>query len=127
MKELFFNYKIVRIIVISLLMIISLSLVIVLFFKFYPPFGGTPSYKDKEDYEKRSTNYKNGKFQNENEFKLMYNTDEENKYISNKDSKPKDKIPVKKPMIIDKPEKQELNITWLGHSTILININGMNI
>ena len=30
-------------------------------------------------------------------------------------------------MIIDKPEKQELNITWLGHSTILININGMNV
>ena len=51
MKELFFNYKIVRIIVISLLIIISLSLVIVIFFKFYPPFGGNPSYKDKEDYD----------------------------------------------------------------------------
>ena len=127
MKELFFNYKIVRIIVISLLMIISLSLVIFLFFKLYPPFGGIPSYKDKEDYEKRSINYKDGKFQNENEFELMYNTDEENKYISNKEIKPKDKIPIKKPMIIDKPLKEELNITWLGHSTILININGMNV
>ena len=93
MKELFFNYKIVRIIVISLLMIISLSLVIFLFFKLYPPFGGNPSYKDKEDYEKRASNYKNGKFQNENEFELMYNTDEENKYISNKDTKPKDDNP----------------------------------
>lgn len=127
MKEFFLNYKIVRVLVVSIMIIMSISLVIFLFFKLWSPFGGTPSYKDKEDYEKRSTNYKDGKFHNENEFKLMYNTNEENKYISNKDSKPKDKIPVKKPMIIDKPEKQELNITWLGHSTILININGMNI
>ena len=30
-------------------------------------------------------------------------------------------------MIIDKPNEKELNITWLGHSTILMNISGMNI
>ena len=127
MKELFMDYKIVRIIVISLLIIISLSFIVFLFFKLWIPFGGTPSLSDKEDYEKRASNYKDGKFHNENDFKMIYKTNEENEYISSKDTKPKDEIPVKTPMIIDKPNEKELNVTWLGHSTILMNISSMNV
>lgn len=127
MKELFMDYKIVRIIVISLLIIMSLSFIVFLFFKLWVPFGGTPTLSDKEDYEKRSDNYEDGKFHNENEFKMIYKTDEENVYISNKDTKPKENIPIKTPMIVNNPNKKELNITWLGHSTILMNISGLNV
>ena len=61
MKEMFMryfmDYKIVRIIVISLSIIISLSFVVFLFFQLWTPFGGTPTIIDKEDYKKRISSF----------------------------------------------------------------------
>lgn len=127
MKELFFNYRFVRIIVISLLTFLSLLFIVLLFFKLWVPFGGNPSFSDKQDYEKRASNYKNGKFYNEREFKMIYTDKVENKYVSVKDTKPKEEIPLESPNILESPSINKLNITWLGHSTILMNMHGMNL
>ena len=106
---------------------VIIIIIILLFIKLYIPFGGTPSDNDEKDYEKRANNYKDGKFYNKNEIKMNFFTNEKNSYISAKELKPKDNIPTETPIFKKNDNIENLNITWLGHSTILINISGMTI
>ena len=114
-------------VVIILMVILLLLLVIFLFLKLWPSFGNTPSSEDMKDYSKRAKNYNNGKFYNENEFKMIYNNYAENEYISNKGVIPTEIISATKPRILDKTDVKTLSITWLGHSSTLIQMHGLNI
>jgi len=121
------NSKIVKVLLVIIMVFVILLFAVFLFLKLWIPFGGTPSKKDKEDYLKRSNNYKNGKFYNENKFQMIYNNAEKNKYVSNKSVTPEDEIPIVKPNLLDNPPVDMLNITWFGHSSLLMQMHGMNI
>lgn len=126
MKEIL-NNKIIRIILFAILFVLIILLISFLFLKLWPPFGGTPSKSDKKDYAKRSTNYKNSKFHNEHEFQMIYNKFEKNKYVSTKGETPTEKIPTAIPNISERLDIDKLNFTWLGHSSLLMQMHGMNI
>ena len=119
--------KMVRILLIIIITIISLIVMGYLFIKLYKPFGASPNKKDKEDYAKRSSIFVNGKFKNNGEFKNMSSWDDYYKdRCDNKGTIPIDEIPVKEYKYIE-AKKDEVLITWFGHSTILIQMHGMNI
>ena len=119
--------KMFRIIINIIIIILILFLVAFSILKFYPPLGGTPSKKDKQNYASRADNYKDGKFQNENDYQMIYENPGQNTYVSNKGTVPKEKIPIVKPTYLENPEIDTLNIIWLGHSTLLMQMHGMNI
>lgn len=95
--------------------------------KFYKPFGGNISKEDRKDYSNRASNYYDGKFHNEDDFSLMSHGDNENEFTSNKGDTPQDEIPIKTPSFLSNPKKDDLTITFLGHSSLLIQINGLNV
>ena len=68
MKRILVNSRLFKILIITLIILIVLILISSLFIKLYIPFGGTPSSSDRENYKKRASNYKDGKFYNENDF-----------------------------------------------------------
>ena len=114
------------------LLILSLIVLIIIFvgwifIKLYKPFGGVPNKKDEENYSRRSDNFKNGKFYN-NDFKLR--TKYRDSYAdrtTGKSTTPNKKLEVEK-YEYDKDFKEEgLYITWFGHSTILLQMHGKNI
>lgn len=121
------NHKLLRLIIIIAIIALILFLAVYLILKFYPPLGGTPSKEDKENYASRATNYKDGKFYNLTDYKIIYKKTESNKYKSKKETVPKDKIPTIKPSFIEKTKIDTLNITWLGHSSLFMQMHGMNI
>ena len=127
MRNLFFNYKIRKFLKIFFIIILILLLVIFLFLKLWLPFGGRVSNSDKQNYSSRAKNYKDGKFHNENDFQTIYTSVVKNNFVSNKKSTPIDKIPIEKSSYLENPDVDILNITWLGHSTLLMQMHGMNI
>lgn len=129
MKKILTNKWIIllkKALLIILITIITILIIAFLFLKFYPSLGGMVTEKDIEDYKKRAINYKDGKFINEENFELKYEKTE-NKYLSTKDTKPKEKLKVENPSIIENLNEDDLTITWLGHATNLIQMSGMNI
>lgn len=121
MKRLF---KIMLKIFIIVLIIIVLAF---LFIKLYKPFGSSPNKNDKNDYFKRSKIFKDGKFVNIKDSNTNDNyIDTFKDRTSGKDTTPLDEIPYKK-YKYKKAKKDEVLITWFGHSSILIQMHGLNI
>lgn len=100
---------------------------VILFLKYWIPFGKIPSQADRQDYSLRFAHFKKKRFYNEHDYQLIYKHAPQNYYISNKSVQPLDKIPVQKTSINKNPNIQTLSITWLGHSSIYIQMHGMNI
>ena len=107
------------------LLIIFFIMLIVLFLILYKPFGGVPNKDDFKKYLKRSSIIRNEKF---------INTAIDRKYVdlysnrtTNKGVKPRDKFLVKRFSYVSSYDKDDVLITWFGHSTILIQMSGLNI
>lgn len=119
--------KIMKILLIILAVVAIFVLFAYLFIKLYKPFGASPTKKDWKDYEKRSENFKNGKFSNTGSFTLMSNWDDPYKdRTTGKGKTPKDDLPYIK-YEYKEASKDEVLITWFGHSSVLIQIHGLNI
>lgn len=119
--------KMYKVLIIISIIIISIVIFAFLFIKLYKPFGSSPNKKDKEDYAKRSEIFTNGKFKNPGNFTIMSKWNDPYKdRTDNKGSTPSDKVPVKKYKYIENKESDVL-ITWFGHSSILIQMHGLNI
>ena len=110
-----------RIIIVLIVLVICFILFVIL----YKPFGWIPNDKDFKNYLKRSSIIKNRRF---------LNTTSKGKYVdlygsrtSGKGVKPKDKFPVEKFSYVDKYKEDDVLVTWFGHSTILIQMSGLNI
>lgn len=111
-----------------MIILIILLLFAILFYLFCPALGSKPNKKESEEYKKRASNYINDKFRNLEEFKLLdNNVTDKNIFMSNKGKKPKDEIPVKRPVFSNSPLSEDLTITWLGHSSIFLQMSGQNI
>lgn len=120
--------KLMKILLIILIIILVLLVSAVAFLKFYKPFGASPSKNDKADYAKRADNFDGDKFYNPDKFNMYTNWEDPYKNrTTGKGSTPSDELPYVE-YEYTKPEKEDdVLITWFGHSTVLIQMHGLNI
>ena len=108
--------------------IVVIGAVVYLVTLFWPAFGKKPDAKKRENYQKRASNFKDGKFHNLDEFYLFTDDSEmDNFFESDKRPVPIMTIPAKSPSFINHPTIDQLSITWFGHSSLMIQMHGMNI
>lgn len=105
--------------------LLVIIVVLIIFIKVSPVFGGSASKEANKEYSERGTNYIDKKFIYPEQYKLKVEAGENS--ISKKGRTPKDALPVMKPTFQNNPDIKELNVTWLGHSALLIQLHGMNI
>ena len=98
---------------------------VMLFLYINPVFGGRISKNEKKDYITRAGNYIKGRFTYPKEYELEGESTDNR--VSNKGKSPKSVLPSVKPIINNDISKSELMVTWFGHSTVFIQMNGMNI
>ncbi len=104
--------------------LIFIGICIFLFINLYKPFGGVPNNNDFKDYLIRSSIIKNNRFRSSSNDKY---TDLYSDRTSGKGVKPKDKFPVEKFSYVSDYKDNDALITWFGHSTVLIQMSGLNI
>lgn len=116
--------KLFKVGIIVTIVFFSLFFLIYLVLNFYPSIGRTPNQKKQEEYANRTELYYDNKFHNIKNIKLI-----KSKYDKNikTQARPNKKIPVLKWSYFPKAKKGETTITWLGHSSILLQINEKNI
>ena len=121
--------KWVKVLLIIGSVIVALIIAAIIFLTFWKPFGGKASQEDKENYASRATNYDGKIFHNEHDFDLLADVDDnaDDGVISDKGVVPEDAIPIIKPEYNDKLSVSDLQITWFGHSSLMIQIHSMNI
>ncbi|MCR5172102.1 MAG: MBL fold metallo-hydrolase, partial [Treponema sp.] len=120
------------------ILIAAIFLIALVFVLFWPSFGGSASRQDKIDYAGRAPNFYDGVFHNDNGFSpmsLQKNPAPDPKKISDNTPRPDFEFPVKTPDFIQNGQRgsgqrapiDEFNSTWMGHSTIFMQMHGMNI
>ena len=116
-----------KVILVLVAIILIITIIAVCFMIFWKPFGDIPDKEDKNLY-KRAANYdfEKGKFFNETEYKLIGNSGENN-FVSNKVTVPKAVIKSKTPNLKENLMLDDFSVTWFGHSTVLLQMHGMNI
>lgn len=102
---------------------------ILLFLKLWVPFGAKANKQRQKEYQQRTRNYQKNKFNNIKPFQMIYKVKKGQKdyILSQKGVVPRDTIPIQKPSLYKDLNQQSLTITWLGHSSLLIQMQGMNI
>ena len=108
----------------KLIMIFGVIVGIEAVFRLYPAFGGKVTEKDRENYRSRCRYLKGKKFIYPDEWEMEGLPT--NDKVSSNGSRPKDKLPVYTPDF-RLPDKGKLKFTWFGHSSILLQVSGMNI
>lgn len=114
--------KIIKVIAIVILV---LMLAIYLFLKFYPSIGDTPTKEMQENYAIRSDNIEDGVFYNIESYETNFLSAVSSK--SGERKTPSGTIPVVKNSVIEKLDEDEFAFTWLGHSSLLLQLSGKNI
>lgn len=113
-----------------ILSIMFIVLIVFLVLKFNPVFGGNPTKKQKEDFEKLE-NYHNRKFQNPTSTKVEVKLENIPSMLKKFLSKGENRRPSKELQITDidwdKVNSPEDSVTWLGHSTFLLSIDNSKI
>lgn len=128
MGEFIKNHKWIKAIIILLVVLMILLLAALLFLKLWPAFGGRASAEEQKDYEARAENYRDGKFYNDGDFQIVRETEQTDEYImSGKGTKPEGEIPVAEPAFDEELPEDEVRVTWFGHSSLLLQMHGMNI
>lgn len=128
MKTFFIKHKVLRAIFILVCLLILIAAAAMIFLKTWPAFGGKASKADMDDYAKRADNFSDGKFSNTEPFEMIAgDADEDDQILSDKGVEPEGTIPTEQPDYGNKPEGKQVHVTWFGHSSLLLQISGMNI
>ena len=90
-----------------------------------PVFGGRASKEQQGDYAERAANYVDGRFTYPGEY--IEEGLSADVRVSTKERKPIENLPVVSPKIPAEPEIDRVYVTWLGHSTTLLQMHGLNI
>lgn len=93
------------------------------FLRFWPPIGNQPDKDQKELFEKKTENYYNGQFHNENEVSVLTGEG----YPESPRKEPETKIVAEEPDILTDPGEDDLTYTWIGHSSFLLQLGKKNI
>ncbi len=112
-----------RILLIFFIAILVILIIAFLFLKFYPSVGKTPDKEMQKSFAEKTDKFYDGEFHNENGFKLMSGN------IGKKSSRrtPDDTIPVMELKDIQRADVNDMNVTWLGHSSSFIQMGDKNI
>ena len=125
------NVKLKKIMLIIFILIIVIIIGALTFIDIWLDFGKTPSEKSKKIYSAKTEYYHDGKYHNSKDFEMLVKVKERNMITemltSHPDTKPKGKIPVDKIDEFPHAEADEMKITWFGHSTVMLQMHGMNI
>lgn len=128
MKRLSKSHKLVRAVVVLIIIIMGIVVAVFTFLKLWPAFGGKASKEDKKDYARRAENYHDDRFFNDGDFQIQHKAEKnDDRIMSTKLTEPKAKLPVKSSSYDLNPEQNNVQITWFGHSSLLLQMHGMNI
>lgn len=124
-----FSRVLARIAVTLVCVILSITLIAVIFITFWTPLGAKASKDRRENYAERADNYSDGAFHNTGDFSIMSGgySDAYASRAGSKGSVPQDTIGTVKPSFSTSLTNDELTVTWLGHSTVLVQLEGLNI
>ena len=113
--------------IVSILFIIGIAAA--LFLALWPAFGAAASGKDREDYKSRADNFDGERFSNEHEFHMMEKVPDNaaDGVISSKGTKPEEILKAATPDFKKIRSAEDVTVTWFGHSTLFIQMHGMNI
>lgn len=128
MKQLSKSHKLVRAVVVLIIIIMGIVVAVFTFLKLWPAFGGKASKEDKKNYARRAENYHDDRFFNDGDFQIQHKAEKnDDRIMSTKLTEPKAKLPVKSSSYDLNPEQNNVQITWFGHSSLLLQMHGMNI
>lgn len=106
-----------------MLLILALTVLILaaaalLFLRFCPSVGKTPSASEQRKLAGRSRQYSEGAFHNENDVKTMTGAQS----FSGERKRPEATLPAETPALLPQPGLDDLTFTWLGHSSFLLQM-----
>lgn len=128
MKEFIKRHKWIKVVVILFVILFLLLLAVLMFLKSWPAFGGRASAEDRQDYEARAENYRDGRFYNDGDFQIVRETEQTDEHImSSKGTEPEGELPVVESSYDEELPEDEVRVTWFGHSSLLLQMHGMNI
>ena len=131
MKKLLHFLAIIGIVIVGVIAVVSLFAFV--FLKAWKPFGGKASKADRKNYAERAANFDGKKFHNEEDFSAVMdkNAAPDPLTFSKRQPRPDFEFPTKMPDYLSDPENrlplEEFRITWFGHSSLLLQMHGMNI
>lgn len=112
-----------KVLLILVIIVIIILIIGLLFLNFYPSIGDTPNKEKQKEYEKLTELYYDKQFHNEKDFEVMTGTPSE----ESERSEPESRISVQKIDSIDRAGADEMKVTWLGHSSSLVQMGEKNI
>lgn len=115
--------KMLKVLIFIIVFFIVIILVGLLFINFWPGIGQVPNSKMKSTYSDRTEFFDGEKFTNrtENISQLVSEKDVSGARLTTEN------IPVIKSENVENGQKGKLFVTWLGHSSILVQLGEMNI
>jgi len=121
--------KVLKYLLVFICIVTVILVAAALFLRLWPAFGARASQKKIGEYAKRASNFHDGIFYNEEDFSVMRDVEEgvENDPLSYKGNVPAEEIPVGKPAWGEHPSAEDLTVTWFGHSSLLVQMEKMNI
>lgn len=106
---------------------ISLIIFVIIFICFWPPFGKKADRQKRKEYAGRSQSFRDGKFHNDTDFKMMVRNAPKDKRTVSDNNKIPDRILPSSPRYFVKENDGSFRVTWFGHSTTLIYVSGKTI
>lgn len=115
--------KVLKTMVIVICVFVLLALFIVLGLRFYPSIGKVPSKEQQKNYAEKTEFFYDGQFHNQNKVLVTSSaTDKKGDELI-----PKKSIPLVKSTEILQGEEGKLYVSWLGHSSSLVQLGTKNI
>ncbi len=128
MKTFLKKHKLARALAVLLAAFLCMLAAAILFLRFWPAFGGRSSMRDREDYAVRAENYRDGLFYNDGDFAIMRETEQKDDGVmSSKGIRPEGELPTILPAYELPLAEEEIQVTWFGHSSLLLQMHGLNI
>lgn len=115
--------KICKGLLVFVVVICVIAICVILFWK---PFGKAPNKKLKEEYAKKSEYFYDGTFHPIESFELLTQYEGERSQPAF-DKLPTDEIPVQTITSFPTVSKNEWNVTWFGHSSVMLQMENKNI
>lgn len=114
---------ILKVIIVLVIVVVVILAAVLLFLRFSPTVGAHPGKEDRQIYKEKNEYFDGKAFHNINDVSTMSGETQK----KDKRAVPENTIPCEEPTLISSPSDSDLTFTWIGHSSSLLQMNGMNI